>query len=152
MPKTWDCPGRVAGQDIRGNRSRAALQGGWPSGSWATTSPAGTVPRLEAGRQGTWLVAAGLMSVGKDGNKPCPKSVQEIKLPKDRTRGRQAWSTAGAGTEGPGWAEMASWARGLWSRPWRRLACARKAHDYTEGPEAEKNLARMSLMVLIENS
>lgn len=153
MPKTWDCPGRVAGQDIKGSRSRsrAARQGGRPWGSWAVTSPAGRVAWLEAGRQGTWLPAAALVSIGKDRNKPCPRSVQEIKLPKDRTRGRQAWGVVGAGTESPGCAEMASWTCGVWSRPWGRPACTRKAHYCTEGPEAEKDLAHESLMVLKEN-
>lgn len=41
------------------------------------------------------------MSIGKDGNTLCPRSVQEIRLPKDRTRARQALGNAGAGTEGP---------------------------------------------------
>lgn len=28
MPKIWDCPGRVAGQDIRSSGRGAAFQGG----------------------------------------------------------------------------------------------------------------------------
>jgi len=78
--------------------------------------------------------------------------VKNIRLPKDRAGGRQAGVPAGAGTEGPRWAALASWACGAWSRPWGRPACASKAHYFTEGLEAERYLARMSVMVLTEIS
>lgn len=143
MPRSWDCPGREAGQDIRSSRRVAALQGGQARGSWAVTPVTDTIPHLDqAAKVHSWqlrgLWALGRMAVSHVRDQ-CRKSTCS------RTGlGRQPRDIAGVKTATPGWADLASWAME------QALTPARKGHYCTEEPwKKGKDLAHMPLMVLM---